>query len=691
MTSNWNPKNDYTLPVHVTDLLPQALLARHEAYMAEAEEGRRKMSANVNKLESDKKCLEDSNAKTIEENRYLLDQLEELNGTISSSDAQISALNSTLQSTCKELDRLTVLAARTSELEAQLLAVETEQAKLQTQLISSEEESRSAVQRWKGAERTIGVLAEQIDRIEKEAREERARHAEVVARFERQRAVERELENAAGRLKGAAAATSLHGKGSTSVVSHFVKDILQDNANLQMGIVELREMLMGSNQEVENLREQMILHQPVDAKVELTVSGLSLDTELARTPANEALSDFHVHHHYHAAPKTEAIKDKPLGSRRPKKRRNVTSPGLWSPSSGTQTPQIPDLRGISSSAATILSHTSVTIPPTSRPSHVSQWRAQPSQNLPTAVTPSLPSSPPSVYRDSSVFDSMDEALLSSRPTTPGSITFDSPDFQPRHIKRASDSSIQSLSGELSVSRNASGVAHSAYERMNGSDDTVLPFLDHTTILEEPEEDHSTRPSTMDADEPPDSVSDLQIRPMLHRASSHESLLSRRGVDVPQLRTKRSQLLGTSGSPRNSRGISGVSIAPITSSTSAVGRPLKGSKGYDPTNYNRLLLANASTNASTSPTSAAVQSDRSIFGKRMGGWITGKWGSTPAASAKVASQDPRAKAALTAIKTKSAGTKERTTLAKNRPADRSSTHIEATAVDSSLLQESLCDG
>lgn len=31
---------------------------------------------------------------------------------------------------------------------------------------------------------------------------------------------------------------------------------------MQMGIVELREMLMGSNEEVENLREQMMLHQP---------------------------------------------------------------------------------------------------------------------------------------------------------------------------------------------------------------------------------------------------------------------------------------------------------------------------------------------------------------------------------------------------------------------------------------------
>ena len=71
----------------------QALLARHEAYMVEAEEERRKMGASVDKLESDKKELEASNARTIEENRYLLDQLEELNNTVSDADGQIVSLN----------------------------------------------------------------------------------------------------------------------------------------------------------------------------------------------------------------------------------------------------------------------------------------------------------------------------------------------------------------------------------------------------------------------------------------------------------------------------------------------------------------------------------------------------------------------------------------------------------------------
>ena len=394
----------------------QALLARHEAYIAEAAEERRKMVGSIEMLEADKKELQASNTRTIEENRYLLDQLEKMNGTVSDSESQILSLNTTLESTRKELERLTVLAARTSHLETQLAGLELEAAGLHHQLTSREEETRTAVQRWKGAERTINVLQEQVDRIDREAREDRLRHAEVVKRFERRRAVERELENAAGRLKGAAAATSLGKDGSNTVVSHFVKDILQDNANLQLGVVELREMLMGSNEEVENLREQMMLHQPVQRQPERPGSGESLDSELARTPGNDAVlsPDIHVHHHYHAAPKVKTARERPAGLARTKKRRNITSPGLRTPSSGTQTPRTPRTSGAHSmqngtelSAATILSQTSVTIPPC----QPQRWSLQSSQ-----APSSLPTSPQSAFRSSSVFDTVDDNVFITNDT-----------------------------------------------------------------------------------------------------------------------------------------------------------------------------------------------------------------------------------------------------------------------------------
>lgn len=676
----------------------QALLARHEAYIAEAAEERRKMVGDIEILETDKKELQASNTRTIEENRYLLDQLEKINDTVSNSDAQILSLNETLESKRKELERVTVLAAQTSHLEAQLASLEVEAADLHHQL-SSREEERTAVQRWKGAERTISTLQDQVDRIDREAREDRLRHAEVVKRFERRRAVERELETAAGRLKGAGATNTLGKDGNNSVVSHFVKDILQDNASLQLGIVELREMLMGSNEEVENLREQMILHQPVQPDPERPGSGESLNSELARTSNNDAIlsPDFHVHHHYHAAPKVRTARERSVVTARTKKRRYITSPGLRTPSSGTQTPRTPRTPsahsmhvGTDLSAATILSQTSVTIPPV----QLHRWSSQSSQ-----APSSLPSSPQSAFRNSSVFDTMDDNMCLSRPTTPGSIALGSPRSYPRHRKRNSDvSSTASLSTQTtpSVPQRTSGADRHGMDEPTES--IIFPLLDRSTIPEEPEDDFKI--SFLDNHF--DSSSDFQQTyprskqtcPRLHRASSHESLLSSRGIDTPKLRSKRSQGF----TPRSSFGPSVASIGPVISSTAAVAQASKRGRGYDSSNYNRLLLSNSSPGPAA-PASTAT-AEKSTLGKRVGGWVFGRWGVTPSKS----TGNLRAVDALNAaVEERSSSSsidnnKKATTTTttggsssvrgSRKAGNRLSTHVEAVSVDETLLQESL---
>ena len=673
----------------------QALLSRHEAYMAEAEAERRKMAASIDKLEKDKKEVEAANAQTIEENRYLLDQLEELNGTVANADAEISSLKITLESTRKELDRLTVLATKTSQLEAQLAAMEKEQDELQKQLVCTEDMERTAIQRWKGAERTIGDLQEQIDRIEREAKEERARHTEVVARFERRRAVERELESAAGRLKGAAAATTLEKNGGNSVVSHFVKDILQDNANLQMGIVELRELLMGSNEEVENLREQMILHQPV-ASSSMDISfNEDLNGENIKTPS-EITPDLHVHHHYHAAPVAKIAREKAGGLGRPKKRRNVTTMGLRTPTAGAYTPRIlnsPRMRPTpASSAANILSRTSVTIP-ASQSSHGHKWSMESSQAPSSSAGSSLPSSPSSVFQNMSLFDRMDDAMDSSRPTTPGSTTLGSPYLYPRRPKRDSDISIKSLSAQppSKASQNIADVLEATDLDFQDDymDNAQFPLLEHSTILEEPEED-SVKCSLAD-DPTASSNSDIhtslqqQQRPRLHRASSHESLLSSRGVDIPKLRGKGSQYLGNHGfTPRNSLGGSTASAVPVTSSTEALAHRANRTRGYNSSDYNRLLLGGLSTSPNIADASSP---EKSTLGRRMGGWMLGKWGIAPATS----SGNPKAKDVLSAFDERLADKKQGDSMRSRKANKRLPTNIEAVNVDDALLQESLGGG
>ena len=182
--------------------LGQALLVRHEEYVADSERERNYMMATIDRLEEEKLELEASNAQSIKANRDLLDRLEHLNEAVADSDAHIQALTDTLRSTEEELERLSLLAARTQLLEKQLSDLEQEQSLLQLNFDAKLVDESTAVQRWKTAENTIVDLQYQIDRIEKEAREERERHVQVVARMERKMAVEGELNTAAGRLKG---------------------------------------------------------------------------------------------------------------------------------------------------------------------------------------------------------------------------------------------------------------------------------------------------------------------------------------------------------------------------------------------------------------------------------------------------------------------------------------------------------
>ena len=667
----------------------QALLNRHEAYMAEAEEERRKMEASIGKLESEKKALEAENERTIEENRYLLDQLENINNGVIDSDAQILSINNTLDSTRREMERLTGLAAQAQHLEAQMAIFEKDQEDLQRQLIHKREEERTAVQRWKGAERTIGTLQEQVDRIEREASEERARHAEVVARLERRRVVERELESAAGRLKGAAAATTLEKNSGGTVVLHFVKDILQDNANLQLGIVELREMLMGSNEEVENLREQMMLHQPVQSRPDGLQRGESLNNELAKTPINDASPDLHVHHHYHAAPKVEAKKKAHI-VKRPRKPRHSISSGFRTPSSGASTPRTlpssPYLRASTpSAAATILAQTSVTIPPPEG-SHMRQWSMQSSQPSSSMAASSLPSSPHSAFRSLSVFDTIDDGQDSSRPTTPGSTFYGSPTIGPRQWKRNSDISVQSLNAPAAATthRSISSMLHDAETKVNHTSEDIgaFPLLEQDTILEEPEEPSSTRPSPNVSalqDYVEDHFTSAQLlRPRLHRANSHESILSTHDPSIPKLRSQRSQLLTTQGftpcTPLRTTSTS-ASIGPVTSSTSAVIQPsAKQPRGYNSSDYNRLLLSNNNT----LDTIASSESEKSTISKRVGGWMFGKWGKMPTPATNTGNLG--AKEILSAVE-------QRAREGRN-DGKRVQTRVEPARVDGSLLKETL---
>jgi len=617
----------------------QSLLLRHEAYVADSERERKYMLTTIETLEKEKLELEEKNAQTIKANRDLLDQLEQLNDTVASSDAQIQALTNTLHSTEEEIQRLGMLAARTQSLERQLIDFEREQSQIHTSLESKIVDEKTAVQRWKRAERTIADLQDQIDRIEKEAREERERHVEIVARVERRMAVDGELSTATGRLKAKAGVD----KSGTSIVSHFVKDILLDNANLQHGILELREMLLNSNEEVERLREQLRVHQllsPTEEHNEQASPQAAAPT-LQKELAGEAFvnQELHIHHHYHAdTPIKHAAKAQ--GPRRPRKKRFGLTPGHFTPLVH------PDV----STQAAILSHTAVTLPNTNR------WSDA------TTLAPSLPSSPLSTSHRGSIYDRVfsDSPYDSSRPTSPSdSIDLQSPilpklysqgdKLQHRRkksqcLKPPSLATIRSASTPISVTTKSSpaSVVVSGISPANSlANDvfTLSPSLQpQSTIFEEFENNTNTKhdrgtPASQlsETNESEDLISPLtQFRPTLRRAASHESLISISGMDIHTLQSRPSQLL-LSSSPRFAHMNGADSLDPEITPWTATATANMSRRDLDSSTFNRSLLYSTLATQKRNPGTPTSMRRSEGLTKKVGGWVFGKWGATPTPS------------------------------------------------------------
>lgn len=395
----------------------QALLNRHETYVGDSQREHERLTEYINELEADRTSLQNKNEKIVEENRELLTQLEAANTSLKESDDHVRDLEVLLRDCELEVRRLNFLTRRTEELELQLMEMERDRVALSHKVDDSSEEARSTIMRWKESELKVRQLENEVQKIEWEAKQDKERHEEVIARLERERILERELGGAEGRLKGAAALQGLKGQASGSnVVSHFVRDILQDNANLQAGIAELRELLQTSNDEVQNLREQIMLHQPVgnDLPESAAASPRPLSEQLNwSSTTKQVQQEVHVHHHYHA--KIAGKKDRTPTVRRASRKRTVVGLGvLPSPpdSSAPSTPTAGPRRFVSSPVLPIALHQ-----PQARRN---RWSVQ-SAATGTSQLSSFPGSPRSYYdRSSTIFDRLEAGEESSRPTSPES-------------------------------------------------------------------------------------------------------------------------------------------------------------------------------------------------------------------------------------------------------------------------------
>ncbi|KAF7522937.1 hypothetical protein PCG10_006891 [Penicillium crustosum] len=707
--------------------LGQALLHRHESYMAEAEEDRHRLVDSIDDLEREKQQAQAENARIIEENRSLLEQLDNLNQAVAESDDHIKSLTRTLENTESELRRLTAAATRAAELEAQLALMETEQSRLQESLVSVREDEKSAVQRWKQAETTLRDLHDQVDRIEKEAREERDRHADLVQRMERKRAVERELDNAAGRLKGAAAASELNrNAGSTNVVSRFVKDILQDNANLQVGIMELRDMLQSSNEEVQNLREQVISHQPLAGVDEEDNTqprrSTTLSEELRAKEERRVSQELHIHHHFHTpSPAPTTKKEKGTLNRRVKKRRPALgSPVAMHSAARAQSPRRALHRSQSSgsSMSTILSQTSVSIPPHSSSR---RWSSQ------SYAADSLASSPRSAFRTSSIFDRVERGADYSEPTSPESTVFSSPLMQARNLKGL-DIPFRPMGGFDH---------HDAPDDLSGYEDDLYNRQDFSNMgdnaTREPAIPEESEPSPSVAYFPPmgesltttDEIFTMHVQPSsLRRSSSHDSLLSVSvaGMDIHTPTSRHKRMGDWHPGMRIPRRILSPSVELLSTPPVVSAPAITADRAVSSGHTSQSLLASmaagnptksdtasivSTESTSTSSTSTLGPRRSTTLSRRMGGWVLGRWGVAPV-SADSDSQDPTNSVTTSvasspstststpksvdplALRFRHPGVNQKGPIMGLRPPPPAPISIHAESIDENLLRESLAE-
>lgn len=489
----------------------QALLSRHESYVAETQLENDNLNAKIAALEAERTTLQSANEKIVAENRSLLTKLDTLNKSYTESDETVKSLEALLKDTELEVRRLNALSRRAEELEAQVHDMERESLQMSQKLDESQQESKSALTRWRESEKRLRALEMELEKIEWEAKREMERHDELVARLERERALERELGGAEGRLKGAAAMQGIQAGQNDNVVSHFVRDILQDNATLQAGIVELRELLQSSNEEVQNLRQQIMHHQPILDGDDQQVSPLPLDQQVGweQPSPSDVQREVHVHHHYHA--KLAAKGTRTPTVRRRSARRTMMPGMISSPiSSIPSTPSSRPKRYTSSPVAPLHLHQPM-------PRKNNRWSVQSATTMSSNFS-SLPSSPSYFDRYSSIFDRIEPGDESSRPTSPESVSVIS---SPKQISRSKDLSGLRIDAIETIPENSLSDMYSSPETP-----PIIPPQDESTpatiVKRHPSQDLTPKPSQILTPVPSEPI---DIKPQQTSHSRSISVLS----------------------------------------------------------------------------------------------------------------------------------------------------------------------
>ncbi|KAK6338958.1 hypothetical protein TWF696_009756 [Orbilia brochopaga] len=575
----------------------QALLRRAD----EAEKIRSDMASKISSLEEQNKHLELENTLSIDRNRDLLNKLETLNDSVVQADSKVRELTTDLDETRAELDRVSARAARAEILEAQLSVLETEQEDLRRNLSLTLEDERNAAARWQKAERQVTDLQDQYSRLEAEYLQERSKTQKLSGKTSSRKSI-RDLHFPATKMEGAA-------------ISNFMKEILQDNQQLQAGTTELRQMLMIAQDEIGALREQVLLTQKPELS-DLGRSPLSYEFDGYRKLSQE----LHVHHHHHV------LTPKEKGSIRKVKRRTK---GTHTKSPAATSPVPP--------AWAAFEQTTPTKRPSIQPNSFNSHTRISSVSNNTVVSETAPST----FRDSSIFD-RSSAVDDSRPTSAGSlgpgtpispITVEKrrghggrghPSFNAPPFSALNEEEFPDTLAPIESVESTEDSPLSAEEPMSAVSDDLPQFPGDLSPQNEEAEDESDIPDAFELSTPSPFLATTIPGRKLIRSASHESLL------IPE-----TEPIDIYATPKGAKAPISISSSSNAFSTlEAVMTPVTAQNTparYSSRTYNRLLLSSvgAGTPKTTPPPPPKPQ-------RGVGSWLWGKFGAAKASNPETAS-------------------------------------------------------
>lgn len=467
----------------------QALLVRHETYVAEAERDRQRLDKQVSALEARLIELDDNNKRLVDDNAILSSKLDQKRVVVAQSDVQIHSLTTILEAAQQEIQNLSGLASRTEQLQARIVRFETDRSQLQDDLVRARNDEQAAHAKSKDAKKESDRLRDAVARLETMLAGEHKETSGDAARIERRCAVEREIEEREMRAKRLNGSRSGSGdKRGGEVVSSFVREILQDNAHLQLKMLELQDSLQTSNEEVDDLRAQLEEHNRYapqldtppedDEDAEDEVAAVA-DRKLSRKVSQE----LHVHHHYHGPKKSHSVsRTRSVGQRQRRKRQSVAS------SRGVPATRPPSPPIMAHSRAGSASSSIVAASPKQQSN-----RPRPISMLPMRLASSSEySSKHSSRARSTVFEAAfehDDVDEYSRPTSPGSeMPYYGADGAPkaRHASGTSGNSGDSFFAALGILGEASSEADPLPDASLDHDEDSYALKDVTprTVLRE---------------------------------------------------------------------------------------------------------------------------------------------------------------------------------------------------------------